>query len=143
MSDSRITVEQFMALLAAGMPSAVAMSFDVILLERGMACLRFTASAGDLRPGGTVSGPTLFALADLAMYAAVLSCVGPLALTVTTDATVHFLRRPQPGKLVARARVIKEGARLVVGDVNVFAEGAEDASVMHAVMSYSVPPNRS
>ena len=142
MSDSRITVEEFMALLAAGMPSAGRMAFDVVSLARGVVVLRFTASAADLRPGGTVSGPTLFALADLAMYAAVLSSVGPVPLAVTTDATVHFLRRPQAGKLMARARLLKEGARLVVGDVLVFPEGAEDEGVMHAVMTYSVPPNR-
>ncbi len=142
MSDSRITVEQFMALLAAGMPAATRMAFDVVTLERGHVVLRFTADAGDLRPGGTVSGPTLFALADLAMYAATLSAVGPVPLAVTTDATVHFLRRPPAGKLLARARLLKEGARLVVGDVLVFPEGAEAESAMHAVMTYSVPPNR-
>jgi uncharacterized protein (TIGR00369 family) len=142
MSESRITAEEFKAILAAGLPAGAAMSFDFITLERGLVVVRVTTSAADLRPGDTVSGPTLFALADLAMYAAVLSSVGPIPLAVTTDATVHFLRRPQAGKLMARARLLKEGARLVVGDVLVFPEGAEDEGVMHAVMTYSVPPNR-
>jgi uncharacterized protein (TIGR00369 family) len=137
--ESRITVEQFLGLLREGMPSAVAMRFDVVTLERGHALLRMPTGAADLRPGGTVSGPTLFALADLALYAAVLSAIGPVPLAVTTDATIHFLRKPHAGLLIARARLLKEGARLVVGDVVVSPEGAEDAPVVHAVMTYSVP----
>jgi uncharacterized protein (TIGR00369 family) len=142
MSESRITVAEFMAVLEAGMPSAQRMGFDVVTLEKGHVVLGFTASAADLRPGDTVSGPTLFALADLAMYAAVMTSVGPVPLAVTTDATVHFLRRPRAGRLLARARLLKEGARLVVGDILISPAGAEDHGVMHAVMTYSVPPSR-
>jgi uncharacterized protein (TIGR00369 family) len=139
MRPSRITAEEFMGLLREGMPSAAAMRFDVVTLEYGRAVLRMPTGAADLRPGGTVSGPTLFSLADLAIYAMVLSTIGPVPLAVTTDATIHFLRKPQAGWLVAHARLLKDGSRLVVGDVVVSPEGAEDAPVVHAVMTYSVP----
>lgn len=137
--DARVTVAEFLDVLAEGMPSAAAMAFDVLALTRGEALLRSTAGAEDLRPGGTVSGPTLFALADLAMYAAVMSAVGRVPLAVTTDATVHFLRKPRAGALLTRAKLLKVGKRLVVGDVAIAPEGDEDRPVMHAVMTYALP----
>jgi uncharacterized protein (TIGR00369 family) len=142
MTTSQITPAVFEQVLRQGMPSAAAMPFELVTLERGLAVLRLPTGKDDLRPGDTVAGPVLFSLADLAMYAAVLACVGPVPLAVTTDATIHFLRRPRAGVLVARARVLKEGRRLVVGDVTVAQEGEEDAPVAHAVMTYSVPPER-
>lgn len=137
-----ITAEEFTRLLHEEMPSAAAMSFDLVTLERGLVVVRLATGPGDLRPGGTVSGPLLFQLADLAMYAAVLTVVGKVPLAVTTDATIHFLRRPQPGVLIARASLLKEGARLLVGDVRIAREGEENAPVAHVVITYSVPPDR-
>jgi acyl-coenzyme A thioesterase PaaI-like protein len=74
------------------------------------------------------------------MYAAVMSAIGNVPLAVTTEATIHFLRRPQAGVLVARACLLKEGKRLVVGDVRVSKEGEDDAPVAHVILTYSVPP---
>jgi uncharacterized protein (TIGR00369 family) len=139
MTTSRITEESFRQVLREGMPSGAAMPFEVVELERGRAVLRLRTGAEDLRPGGTVAGPVLFALSDLAIYAAVFTATGAVPLAVTTDATIHFLRRPRAGVLVARARLLKEGKRLIVGEVTVGHEG-EDAPVSHAVMTYSVPP---
>jgi uncharacterized protein (TIGR00369 family) len=139
---SRVSADEFTRVLREGMPSGAAMNFEVTLLERGRAVLRLATDANDLRPGDTVSGPVLFALADLAVYAAVMSAVGVVPLAVTTDATIHFLRRPRAGMLVADARILKEGKRLVVGEVAISHEGEEDAPVAHAVMTYSVPPQR-
>jgi uncharacterized protein (TIGR00369 family) len=150
---SKITVEEFLAVLDEGMPSAKADGtsapgprrgqsqrwFDVVSLARDGAVIRMTAGEADLRPGGTVSGPTLFSLADLAMYAAVMGAIGRRPLAVTTDATVHFLRKPRPGALVARARLLKVGQRLVVGEVAIEGEGEPAGIVMHAVMTYAVP----
>ncbi len=141
MTTSAITADEFRQVLREGMPSGSAMPFEVLTLERGRAVLKMPAGARDLRPGGTVAGPLLFAFADLAVYAAVMTVLGKVPLAVTTDATVHFLRRPAAGVLVARARLLKEGKRLVVGDVEIAPEGAEDAPVVHAVMTYSVPPS--
>ncbi len=141
MTKSAITADEFRQVLREGMPSGAAMPFEVMSLERGRAVLKMPAGARDLRPGGTVSGPLLFGFADLAVYAAVMTVLGKVPLAVTTDATVHFLRRPQAGVLVARARLLKEGKRLVVGEVEIAPEGAEHAPVVHAVMTYSVPPS--
>jgi uncharacterized protein (TIGR00369 family) len=137
---SRVTEEAFRQVLREGMPSGAALPFEVVTLERGRAVLRLATGADDLRPGGTVAGPVLFALADLAIYAAVMTALGPLALAVTTDATIHFLRRPRAGFLIARAGLLKVGRHLVVGEVTLVDEGEDKGPVAHAVMTYSVPP---
>jgi uncharacterized protein (TIGR00369 family) len=135
-SASLITADEFLGVLREGMPSALAIGLEVVSLERGAAHVRSMAGENDLRPGGSVAGPTLFALADLAMYAAVMSAVGRSPLAVTTDATIHFLRKPKAGWLDARAKLLKVGRRLVVGDVII---EVESTAVMHAVMTYSLP----
>ena len=140
MTTSAITADEFRQVLREGMPSGNAMPFEVVSLERGRAVLKLATDTKDLRPGGTVAGPLLFGFADLAMYAAVMSALGKVPLAVTTDATIHFLRRPQAGVLVARARLLKEGKRLVVGAVDIAPEGDEASPVVHAVMTYSAPP---
>lgn len=140
MTKSAITADEFRQVLREGMPSGNAMPFDVVSLERGRAVLQMPTGPADLRPGGTVAGPLLFGFADLAMYAAVMTVVGKMPLAVTTDATIHFLRRPRAGVLVARARLLKEGKRLVIGDIEIAPEGDEASPVVHAVMTYSVPP---
>lgn len=140
MTTSRITAEAFRQILHDGLPAGAAMPFEVVTLEHGHALIRLQTGPADLRPGGTVSGPVLFGFADLAMFAAVQSVIGHEPMAVTTDSTVHFLRRPRPGILLARARILKAGQRLMVGEVAVFPEGEEDAPVAHFVMTYSVPP---
>jgi uncharacterized protein (TIGR00369 family) len=140
-TSPQITAEEFLQLLREAMPASAGMPFEVVTLERGLAVLRLTTGPSDLRPGGTVAGPVLFWLADLAMYAAVMSAIGRVPLAVTTDATVHFLRPSRAGVLVARASVLKEGKRLVVGDVRIAHEGQDNADVAHVVMTYSRPPS--
>ena len=92
-----------------------------------------------LRPGGTVSGPTMMALVDLAAYVAVLASVGPVMLAVTTSLNINFLRRPRPGPLVADCRLIKLGRRLAVAEAEITAEGHPDL-VAHATVTYALPP---
>jgi uncharacterized protein (TIGR00369 family) len=91
-----------------------------------------------LRPGGTVSGPTIMALADFAMYVAVLSAVGWVPLAVTTNFCVNFLRKPGPHDLLAQARLIKLGKRLAVGEIAIRSAGADDL-VAHATATYAIP----
>jgi uncharacterized protein (TIGR00369 family) len=91
------------------------------------------------RPGGTISGPTMMALADFAMYVAVLGAIGPVPLAVTTNLTINFLRRPRPQDLLAEARLLKLGTRLAVGEVAIRSAG-EDALAAHATLTYSIPP---
>lgn len=92
-----------------------------------------------IRPGGTISGPTLMALADTAMYLAVVAAIGPVALAVTTSLQIDFLRRPGPVAIVAEAELLKLGSRLAVGDVRLSSEG-DPAPVARASVTYSIPP---
>jgi uncharacterized protein (TIGR00369 family) len=139
MKTSRVTAEEFTRLVREGLPSCETMDFEIASIEHGRIVVRMPTGPRDLRPGDTVAGPVLFSLADLAMYGAVISAVGPVALAVTTDATMHFLRRPAAGMLLARARLLKHGKRLLVGEVEIAREGEEHAPVAHAVMTYAVP----
>jgi uncharacterized protein (TIGR00369 family) len=101
--------------------------------------LRLVASDKHLRPGGTVSGPAMFGLADVCLYAAILAQIGPVALAVTTSMTINFLRKPEPGDVVADCRLLKLGARLAVGEVTLLTTG-HDEPVAHATGTYSLPP---
>lgn len=97
------------------------------------------ASENTVRPGGTVSGPTLFALADLTAYMLVLAHLGKVALAVTTNVSINFLNKPQPGKLIAKGELLKLGKRLVICDIRITPETADDV-VAQATVTYSVPP---
>jgi uncharacterized protein (TIGR00369 family) len=92
-----------------------------------------------LRPGGTISGPAMMALADFALYAAILANVGPVALAVTTSLAFNFLRKPGAADLVADCTLLKLGRRLAVGEVRVTTVGSDDL-VCHATGTYSIPP---
>ena len=114
---------------------------EIIEVTPEVAWLRLPVTEEHLRPGGTVSGPTLMALADVALYVAILSKIGPVALAVTTDFTCHFLNKPRAATpLLAKATLLKQGKRLIIGEVELFSEGQE-APVAHVVASYSVPPS--
>jgi uncharacterized protein (TIGR00369 family) len=99
--------------------------------------VRQPTGSGDLRPGGTVSGPTLMALADGVAYMVVLSRIGPEALAVTSNLNINFLRRPRPGDLLAEGRLLKLGRSLALVEVELrTGEGTEP--VAHAVVTYSM-----
>jgi len=105
--------------------------------------IRMTLHAGvhHLRPGGTVSGPALFALADVVVYLAILAMIGPEALAVTTSCSMDFMRKPGPGVVTAEARILKLGRVLAVGDVLIWSKRRE-APVARATLTYSIPPKR-
>jgi uncharacterized protein (TIGR00369 family) len=92
-----------------------------------------------VRPGGTISGPTMMALADFAMYCAVLASIGPIPLAVTINLNINFLRLPAKRDLVADARLMKVGKRFAVGEVTICSEGDQEP-VAHATSTYSIPP---
>jgi uncharacterized protein (TIGR00369 family) len=94
-----------------------------------------------LRPGGTISGPTMMALADLALYVAILAQIGPVGLAVTTSLNYNFLRKPGQAALIAECRLLKLGRRLAVGEVSLFSQG-ESEIVCHATGTYSIPAER-
>lgn len=110
-------------------------------VEHGSARIRKVFHANSLRPGGTISGPTMMALADFAMYVAVFSAVGAQPLAVTTNLNINFLSKPAHADLIADARLMKVGKRLVVGEVTIRSEGG-DEPVAHVTATYSVPPTR-
>jgi uncharacterized protein (TIGR00369 family) len=104
--------------------------------------MRMLVGERNLRPGGTVSGPAMFSLADVAVYLAILAMIGPEALAVTTNASIDFMRKPEAGRdLIAQARILKLGRALAVGDVLVYSEGAGEP-VARASLTYSIPPRR-
>lgn len=107
-------------------------------LSKNEITVRLKVSEKHLRPGGTVSGPSMFGLADVCFYLVILSNVGPKALTVTTSCSIDFMRKPAPKDLIAKARLLKLGKSLAVGDVLLFSEGME-LPVAHANVTYSIP----
>ena len=109
------------------------------LTEDGL-ILRLVVDHMHLRPGGTVSGPAMFGLADVAVYLAILSRIGPEALAVTTSCSIDFMRKPEAGKdVLAEVRLLKLGRRLAVADAYLRSDGHEDI-VARASMTYSIPP---
>ena len=114
-------------------------ALEVIAIAPGETVVRLDPDQRHLRPGGTVSGPTLFTLADVAAYAVLLAHVGPVPLMVTTTMTVNFLRRPPMGPLLGACRILKLGKRLAVVEVGIRPESGGDL-VAHATGTYSIPP---
>ncbi|NLY94914.1 MAG: PaaI family thioesterase [Myxococcales bacterium] len=131
--------DQIREFIAEHFPQAARFPHRIDLVEPGRVVLRWLYTDKGLRPGGTISGPTQFTLADTAMFYLVLAHVGPAGLSVTTDANLHFLRKPKPADLLCDARVVKLGKHLVVGEMKLFSEG-EDEPVTIATMTYSLPP---
>jgi len=109
------------------------------MLEPGAARLRMEFRKKLLRPGGTISGPTMFMLADYGIYVAILGLTGPVELAVTTNLSINFLRQPAQRDLVAEVRLQKLGRRLAVGEVALRSQAMEEM-VAHATGTYSIPP---
>lgn len=109
----------------------------IVSADERQATLAMAVQKAHLRPGGTVSGPTLMALADTAMYALVLASVGIAVPAVTTQLSMTFLRRPKPGSLVAEATWLKRGKSLAVGAVHLHVEGDSEPCA-HAVVTYAL-----
>jgi uncharacterized protein (TIGR00369 family) len=114
-------------------------SYDIVDLGERTARVRLRFNRRMLRPGDTVAGPALMSLADLAMWVAVLSAVGPVAMTVTTHLDINFLRFVGPHDVVADVRLLKLGQRIAVGDVLMTADGATEPCA-RASVTYAIPP---
>lgn len=119
--------------------AAIGKAFEVEAIGPMTARLRLVFHDRHLRPGGTIAGPSLFTLADLALYVAILAQIGPIGLAVTTNMNINFLRKPGPRDLIGDVRLIKLGKRLAVGEVRISSFG-EPELVAHAVGTYSIPP---
>ncbi|KAA5607295.1 PaaI family thioesterase [Roseospira marina] len=141
---SRISLPEFTAILDRELPITRLLGIRTEAIEQGYGRLRMAFNPDLVRPGGTVAGPAMMALADIAMYAVVLSLLGPVELAVTTNLSINFLRKPEPGDIVAEARSLKGGKRLIVVEVELYAEDPDSADgralVAHTVGTYSAPP---
>ncbi|WP_299140898.1 PaaI family thioesterase [uncultured Tateyamaria sp.] len=102
--------------------------------------LRLLVQDRHLRPGGTISGPAMFGLADVTAYMVTLAHIGPRALAVTTNCAIDFMRKPAAGvDLIAHGRLLKLGKQLSVSDVLIYSEGV-DQPVARASLTYAIPP---
>ncbi|MBN8920336.1 MAG: PaaI family thioesterase [Rhizobiales bacterium] len=140
MPEPAMTADELDAKLAEAFPELF-QSADRAVIERldyGACRLRLPFQSRYLRPGGTISGPTMMQLTDLAMYVAVLGAVGWVPLAVTSQLNIHFLRRPEARDLIAEARLLRVGGRTAVGDVTIWSDG-HDAPVAHATSTYAIP----
>ena len=118
----------------------VADDFNVEEVKPNEVTMRLIITDKHLRPGGTVSGPSMFALADVAAYIATLAMIGPKALAVTTSCSLDFMRKPKAGvDLIATAKLLKLGRQLSVSHVLVYSEGMAEP-VAQATMTYAIPP---
>ena len=113
--------------------------FQIDHLDEALLIVRLLVQEHHLRPGGTVSGPSMFSLADISVYLSVLAAIGPEALTVTTNCSLDFMRKPvSETDLVAHCKLLKLGKSLAVGDVLIFSDG-KDKPVARATLTYSIP----
>jgi uncharacterized protein (TIGR00369 family) len=137
----KMTVAELESFYAVHFPQLEDFRFKIERVEDRFIQVRLLYHELQLRPGGTISGPTLMTLADTAMYSLLLSMIGPVALAVTTNLNINFLNKPAPADVIARARLLKLGSRLAVGEVEMFSEDKDEA-VAHATVTYSIPPQR-
>ena len=140
----RLTAAEVMALVDEHFPQVHEGNGRVTLEHLGpMTAHVRMAQIRVVRPGGTISGPAMFKVADFAVYAALLGELGDAALqAVTTSMTINFLRRPQPADLIARTRIIKLGRRLAVAEAEIYTDGPTEM-VAHATSTYALPPSKS
>ena len=116
----------------------VSSNFKILNTKPNSLSMLMHISDKHLRPGRTVSGPTMFLLADVSFYLATLSIIGPKSLTVTTNCSINFLRKPNISDLISETRVLKIGKTLSVGDVLIYSKGIKEP-VAHASLTYSIP----
>ena len=111
---------------------------EILNLTVSSASIKLRVAESDLRPGGTVSGPSMFLLADVTFYVAVLAAIGKKPLAVTTNCSINFMRKPNPNDLIADAQILKKGRSLIVGDV-LLRSSMEDLLVAQASFTYAIP----
>lgn len=133
------TKEQIAAFMAAEFPQSMCV---VEAVGNGGASVSHHVGPDELRPGGTVSGPVLMGVADVALYVAILGEIGIVPLVVTTSLTINFLRKPSPGeRIIGECKLLKVGRSLAVGEVALYSKSSSEP-VAHAVGTYSIPPKQ-
>lgn len=135
---SKVSVEVFNSIIASELPSTADSGVYLRNIEPGKAEMVLPYSDHSIRPGGTIAGPYMMMLADVCMYAVVLSLLGEIKLAVTTNLNINFLRKPANSDLVGFGSIIKMGKRLAVIEVSIY---SNDDVVAHATGTYSIPPH--
>lgn len=135
----RMSAQELEAFLYSHFPDMEGLGYGVEKVGDRFAQVRLLYHDRHLRPGGTISGPSLMTLADTAMYLAVLAMLGPVALAVTTNLNINFLRKPARADVIGQAKLLKLGKRLAVGEVTMYSDGDAEP-VAHATGTYSIPP---
>lgn len=139
-----MTVDELQRFLLAAFPDAPPTTIVEDVRDTGVR-MRLPVTSAHSRPGGTVSGPTLMALADTTAWLSVVAQIGPVALSVTTSLHIDFLRKPAMVDVIAQGRLLKLGQRLAVTDVDMWSDGeggGPDRLVAKAQVTYSIPPRR-
>jgi uncharacterized protein (TIGR00369 family) len=140
---ARISVDDFQALIEEHLPLVGLFGIRTVEIGEGTACLRMHFNPSLMRPGGTVAGPALMALADVTLYAVVLGLIGKVELAVTTTLNINFLRKPGPADVICEGRILKLGKRLAVAECSLHSvddNGGGDDLVAHVTGTYSIPP---
>lgn len=141
---TKMTIPAFEQLMREELPLYHDSGFELMSIGRDEVTMRAHFSEKMLRPGGTISGPTMMALADAAAYALVLSNIGDIRLAVTTNLNINFFKRPAAEDVVATVKPLKVGKRLVVAEVYLHSESEQEAApIAHATVTYSIPPLKS
>lgn len=140
MKEAKVSAAELAEMARENVPLVGMLDMQVESVLPGAVIIRVPYRDEFVRPGGTVSGPVMMAVADFAMYGVVLSLIGRVELAVTTNLSINFLRRPPPGDVLAKARILKLGKRLAVGEVLLHGGDDEDL-VAHVTSTYSIPPH--
>jgi len=139
-----LDIARIEALLDASFPQIHSGGRNLVIEQVGhhTACVRLKTQARNIRPGGTVSGPAMFTLADFAVYVAIIGNLGESGIeAVTTNMNINFLSKPEPRDMTAHVRLLRLGRRLAVGEVEITSDGSPDM-VAHAIATYSLPSQR-
>ena len=140
MPEVKLSAVELERLAIEEVPFAGGMGAKIVEVSAGHVVATLAYREDFVRPGGTIAGPVMMALADLVMWGVVMSLIGPVKLAVTTNFNINFLRRPGPGELTAVGRILKLGSRLAIGEVSLFSGGENGDLVAHVTSTYSVPP---
>jgi len=139
MSELALTIDELHVFLAREFPQ-VAPDVSIEALAPMTATMRLRRGEKHLRPGGTISGPSMALLADVSAYIALLGMIGEKALAVTTNLSLNFMRKPADLDLLCDARLLKLGKRLAVGDAVLYSDGGNpNEPVAHATFTYALP----
>jgi uncharacterized protein (TIGR00369 family) len=134
-----MSVEELQELIDTGLPLSTYFNIKVEKVGQGKSTMRLVYKPDLVRPGGTIAGPALMALADAVMYGVVLTAIGRVELAVTTNLNINFLRKPANTDIIAEGSMLKLGKRLAVCEVSLTSEN-DDELVAHVTGTYSIPP---